>query len=143
MFRINRRKRVTPDVANKTPMEDFLFLLVISLAVSISFFSKKQLADRFALAERRPTTEALAPDDYETLTVVELPDGMGFQLNSMEIASQDELFTQLGTASPSNSPGAGILLRIAYARRFGEVEELKDSLLERGFQVYTEWENRK
>lgn len=126
--------------ASLSAMEDFLFILVISLAVSISFFSKKQLADRFALAERRQTGETVSHQEYESMRVLEMPIGEALRLDATEYNDRNQLLAQLN--APTDTSEA-ILLRIDYSRPSGEVEELKDRLLEIGWQVYTEWETRK
>ena len=123
---------------SKSPMEDFLFILVISLAVAISFFAKKELADRFALAEKMPETEIIPLEDYSKLPRCELvADGGGIQFADREFATVQELTSYLDSCGASQSP---LLLRISRDRTIGEVEDLKSELTRRGINLYTEWE---
>jgi len=145
-MRTRNQQRKTLVASGKTPMEDFLFLLVISLAVSVSFISKKQLANRFALPERRLAAESIAQPDYDSFPILELRDEGAIVFDSVEYLDHEQLLGHLQqdySAQPKDEPDAGILMRVAYQRPSGEVEELEDRITELGINIFTEYETRK
>jgi hypothetical protein len=128
-------------------MEDFLFLLVISLAVSVSLFSKKQLAERFVMAERRQTSEAVSPEIRNSLPILKLPEDGTICFESKDYADREKLLSHLkhhfSQRQEKNLPLSGIKLMVAYSRPSGEVKEFEDRITELGIDIFTEWETRK
>ena len=125
--------------AFKSPMEDFLFILVISLAVAVNYFATQQLSDRFALAEKTTDAQQLPLETYRDLPVLEISENDGFQWQDQPLNALDEIHQHSQPISPNTYP-AGILLRVSRDRSVGEMEDAKSLFLERGVKVFTEWE---
>ena len=131
----------TSAMPQKSAMEDFLFILVISLAVAISMFSKKQQAERFAIPEARPTERVLSTEQYSKLLHCELPEGSIYRVAENDFTHTDELIEFLQQYS-SGTIENGILLRTSRTRPIGEIEDLKNLLIDRGWQIHLEWEKQ-
>jgi hypothetical protein len=127
----------------KSPMEDFLFILVISLAVAVSFFANKKLADRFALAEKSQDAKSIPHDEYSRLPVCELAtDSTGIAFAGYRFESIKELEKHLEFGG-FQLPDQKLLLKVERTRTVGDLEDVKHVFLSRGITVFTEWENRK
>ena len=134
-------RRRTSALPMKSAMEDFLFILVISLAVSISMFSKKQQAERFAIPTGKPTEQTIAMEDYANLLPCELPEGSDYRIADNRFGTVDALIVHLQQHSDKTDQPK-ILLRISRKRQIGEIEDLKTRLLDRGWTIFTEWEKQ-
>lgn len=138
------RKRIfneqTSKVAQKSPMEDYLFILVICLSVAVNYFATKTLADRFALAEKSIDPQSISIEDYSQLPVIEMRgDESGVSFREQNYDSVDafgQFVSQLNSGEFKN----GVLLKVERSRSVGDLEDLKH--LFRDKTVYTEWEKR-
>lgn len=125
---------------NKSAMEDFLFILVISLAVAISMFSKQQEQERFAIPERRTTEQIVVQSDYDQMVPCELPDGDRYRISDREFTDIDSLMKHLRQRQDLNR--RQIVLRVARSRSIGDIEDLKSQLFDEGWEIFTEWEKQ-
>jgi len=124
----------------KSAMEDFLFILVISLAVAISMFSKKQQAERFAIPDGKPTEQTISMEQYANLIQCELPEGSVYRLDGTEFTDATSMVEHIQNQAGDTS--LEILLRISRTRQIGEVEDLRNQMFDRGWKIYTEWEKQ-
>lgn len=123
----------------KSPMEDFLFILTISLAVAVNYFATKTLADRFVLAEKSADARSIPMEQYQELSVVELPEQPIIIFAGVEFGSASDLDQYLDQNPTSETE---ILLRAEKSRSLGDFEDTKHVFLKRDIKVFTEWEQR-
>lgn len=135
----NRIPRV--EVSTKSPLEDFLFILVISLAVTISFFAKKQMTERFALAEHRADQQVVTSQEYEKLPKCVMGADGTFVFEGASFLTTAELIQHISTIELGSD--MQVVLKIDRTRSVGEVEDIKNALFDRNIQLLTEWEKHK
>lgn len=128
------------EVGSKSPMEDFLFILVISLATTMIFFAKQQMSHRFALAERRGDPEMLTPAEYNQLPQCVIAAEGEITFAGASLNSSAELIQHLRQVEwNTNTP---VLLRIHRDSTIGDAEDIKNAFFDQNIQILVEWEER-
>ena len=128
------------DEEDSTTDKDFLFNLVLSLVVVLSYFANKQVSERFALAEGSGVPGALTQAEYADLPKTAMPkDGSCLvSFEGQDIHSIEQLKSELSQQQPRE-----VLFTPSSDLPYGKVERVKNVFKAAGFDLAVEYKKLK